>query len=388
MGDRFEQIDSLRGLAASSVVLNHLCLASTIPLLTTLSTGYSYSPFFILINGRGAVVLFFILSGFVLSLPFLKGRQAQYNVYLTKRIFRIYIPYLASTILVFILYYLLYKEGLKDVGEWVSTLWGSRLSAGLLLDHFLMLGNYDTRALNTVIWSLIHEMRISIIFPILGFILIKYNWKVILGICIVLSSVSGLNDIFNFETSYGYHTSFSETVHFSSMFLIGGLLAKYHKSLLEIYNKLSRMVKIGLLLVAFLGYTYYGIAQLIFKKLSIPGYGQIGDYSIALAVTLIIITALGSRKVRNILEIKPIKFLGKISYSLYLFHLIVILSLIYWLQGIMSTDIILLISVPVSIGVATVAYHYIELPAIKAGKKLTSRFNKNNRQEQVNNNAI
>lgn len=54
-------------------------------------------------NGHSAVILFFVLSGFVLSLPFFKGEyKFDYSRYLVKRICRIYIPYLIIIMLAII----------------------------------------------------------------------------------------------------------------------------------------------------------------------------------------------------------------------------------------------------------------------------------------------
>jgi peptidoglycan/LPS O-acetylase OafA/YrhL len=92
---RFVELDSLRGLAALTVVLGHLRLlwqGEVQPASPTLNL------LFKILNpaGNGAVILFFVLSGFVLSLPAVAGRPQKYIVFLIRRIFRIYLPYLAA----------------------------------------------------------------------------------------------------------------------------------------------------------------------------------------------------------------------------------------------------------------------------------------------------
>lgn len=64
MNNRFNEFDSLRGLAAVSVVLCHLLPLGNYTLINTLDK----TPFHLLWAGHEAVILFFILSGFVLSL--------------------------------------------------------------------------------------------------------------------------------------------------------------------------------------------------------------------------------------------------------------------------------------------------------------------------------
>ena len=73
-GGRFEALDSLRGLAALVVVINHgLDLFPGIggpPIVVGLAVGrVLHSPLSLLWDGLGAVAVFFVLSGFVLALP-------------------------------------------------------------------------------------------------------------------------------------------------------------------------------------------------------------------------------------------------------------------------------------------------------------------------------
>ncbi|MCB9988463.1 MAG: acyltransferase family protein [Rhodospirillales bacterium] len=70
---RFHGLDSLRGIAALVVVFNHFY--GVIPALASSENWlFSYTPLHTLIAGRQAVIIFFVLSGFVLSLPYVQGR--------------------------------------------------------------------------------------------------------------------------------------------------------------------------------------------------------------------------------------------------------------------------------------------------------------------------
>ncbi len=85
---RYLERDSLRGLAAGSVVIWHFLM-----FWVTSSRWHRivYSPTVFFYTGSAAVLIFFVLSGFVLSLPFL-ARPQPYPAYLAKRICRIYVP--------------------------------------------------------------------------------------------------------------------------------------------------------------------------------------------------------------------------------------------------------------------------------------------------------
>ncbi len=49
-----------------------------------------------LVAGHEAVILFFLLSGFVLTIPYLLPDPPGYLRFLTRRVIRIYVPYLAA----------------------------------------------------------------------------------------------------------------------------------------------------------------------------------------------------------------------------------------------------------------------------------------------------
>lgn len=98
---RIRQLDSIRGLAALTVVLQH-CLF-VFPLLFNDTSGqqhfwllniFKYSPLHLFWSGSQAVFLFFLLSGFVLSLPFYRAQSVSYPAFIIKRICRLYLPYI------------------------------------------------------------------------------------------------------------------------------------------------------------------------------------------------------------------------------------------------------------------------------------------------------
>ena len=105
---RYEELDSLRGLAALTVVFSHFMVVFNINYQDTYGMGliqnwYKYSPIRLFWAGHEAVILFFILSGFVLTIPFLKNNPFSYKGYLVKRIFRIYLASATSIIVAVVL---------------------------------------------------------------------------------------------------------------------------------------------------------------------------------------------------------------------------------------------------------------------------------------------
>ena len=92
---RYRQLDSLRGVAALVVVLGHLYLTVN----DDGASGLFRTPLSPFVTGPAAVVLFFVLSGFVLSLPYASGRGRRYRAYAVGRLCRLYLPLLATVLL-------------------------------------------------------------------------------------------------------------------------------------------------------------------------------------------------------------------------------------------------------------------------------------------------
>ncbi|WP_161487823.1 acyltransferase family protein [Paenibacillus glacialis] len=376
MRNRIEQLDSIRGLAAVTVVFGHILLVSEIPVLSAMTS--IYSPLSIITNGHSAVMMFFLLSGFVLSLPFLKGRNIPYGAFIIKRFFRIYIPYVCSIISAIVLYSLISGGGITSLSEWFNISWNDPITVKSIVEHLLLIGNFNSDLYNNVIWSLIHEMRISILFPLLAILLVKFNWKIVVGMCIGLSVISGMNSLIPIDPSIGYRTSYMESIHFISIFLIGGLIAKHREALQNIYNNFSRKMKWLLILVGFILYTYSGFVGLIGSALGLSVYYDIiKDYTSVAGAAIFLVFALGSKKASFVLLYKPIKVLGKLSYSLYLYHLIVLFSLIYILHEVLSLGLIYIMTLIISIILSALSYRFIEVSSITIGRNLTSKSQKN-----------
>jgi peptidoglycan/LPS O-acetylase OafA/YrhL len=103
---RVTQLDGLRGVAALVVVACHV--VSTLPGtggvfsdrsvgLNAAEAGAVFSPLHLLWNGTPAVHVFFVLSGYVLVLPFTRpGAVRNRAQYYARRFFRLYLPARAS----------------------------------------------------------------------------------------------------------------------------------------------------------------------------------------------------------------------------------------------------------------------------------------------------
>ncbi|ETI67537.1 acyltransferase family protein [Neobacillus vireti] len=376
MRRRYDQLDSLRGLAAISVFLGHISIVTATPFISFTVSSIVFLPLKVFIgkSSYSFVNFFFVLSGFVLFLLFTKGKTKNYGGFIISRFFRIYIPYIVAVTVSIITYLSFSKGGIKELSGWFNLSWTVPLTLKDMLDHIMMIGNFNTNLYNNVLWSLVQEMRVSLIFPIIAVIIIRVKWHVSLLMCFCLSFISGLNNIFNWENSLGYHTSFFASLQIISMFILGSLLAKHLYQLIEIYVILTKNNKIVLLIFTVSCFIYNEALTVVANHLGIYQYGEImSDYSIGVGSVLVILISLASIRVQSVLLIKPLLFLGRISYSLYLYHLPILFSLIYVFYKILPLWSILIISIPLAIITAHISWLIIERPASRYGKILASK---------------
>jgi len=158
-------LDGLRGLAATAVVIAHALDAVAMPL--PLRSLLVESPLALIFNGSPAVQIFFVLSGFVLAASLERGRAlidlAQFYV---KRVFRIHPPYVFGVLAAWGASFL-FVPFRKGVGltDWLRQATQTHLEAGDLLASFAFPGS--ARGQLMVGWTLQIEMVFSLLLPLL-----------------------------------------------------------------------------------------------------------------------------------------------------------------------------------------------------------------------------
>ncbi|MGC2401301.1 MAG: acyltransferase [Acidobacteriaceae bacterium] len=164
------EIDGLRFIAISSVVLYHLQFL--------LITRFSFSDpgdWFtrrLMNNGGRGVPLFFTISGLILGLPWAKhylkaGPAVSLKKYFLRRITRLEPPYILSMLIMFVLFSLSGHRG------YTMGFWSERLLASLLYLHNTIFGVGSL--LNGVAWSLEVEIQFYCLVPILTLIFAVRN---------------------------------------------------------------------------------------------------------------------------------------------------------------------------------------------------------------------
>jgi len=384
---RFHELDSLRGLAAISVLMGH-CLGvllymgntSYVPHMLLLNL-LKFTPATIIEDGASGVILFFVLSGFVLSIPYHNSNNMSYKPFIIRRIFRLYAPYVITLSIAIIIRSVISYRIHPDLSTWLNDQWRSPVTLGLILNHLAFVldytfggGGYDIAAFDSVIWSLVQEMRISLIFPLLALLVLRMNWKTSLGFAIVCSVIYyvlnyiGLN---HKEPSLIAHiTSLLSTFEWIPMFVVGALLARHWNTIVRFINKRPVSIKI---FMATLGLLCYTEPTWMPQNVNLLQINIVHDWFVLFGSTLFILLSLSSKLLSKILHLKPILYIGKISYSLYLYHLVILIGMMQLFYGEIPLGIIWLITLALSLVVGSLSYTYIELPSIRVGKRIANK---------------
>ena len=146
---RLHELDALRGVAAVSVVLHHSALISPVIQDNTRADGLTavnvakYSPLHALFAGNPAVIVFFVLSGLVLALPFAEGRGDGYRAFIVKRILRLWPPYVVAVAAAFLLAATIGAGGVSGMSEWFDEKWRDPITAAAIAGHASLITNFD-----------------------------------------------------------------------------------------------------------------------------------------------------------------------------------------------------------------------------------------------------
>jgi peptidoglycan/LPS O-acetylase OafA/YrhL len=366
----FLALDGLRGFAALLVLFCHCVevpafLGRMNPPLGwhrgSVQEMLFYSPVHLFWDGEDAVVFFFVLSGFVLSLSFLEGRGLSYGRFLARRFFRLY-PVLITAIFLSAAVVLVFAPArLPDLSSWLTGQSGYAISLSQIAGHILLLGSPYFQSLDMPIWSLVHEVRISVIFPLMMMILCRTSAGFgAMAVGIFLGAVAASHAMDLSPIAYDLMRSF----HYLIFFALGAVLAKHRETWVSWLVRLKTSQRVLLLAAGLLAAG---------ARWMIPFGATTADLSAGLGSAVVIALALSWPAFARQLVTPVGEWLGRISYSLYLIHMPVIAFCIYLLQVWISLVGCILAAIPVALGAAHLLARLVEVPAINLGRSLTRR---------------
>jgi peptidoglycan/LPS O-acetylase OafA/YrhL len=354
---RLGALDSLRGLASLAVLLGHT--------LAVCQWDSEFSRWLFINNlfdGRSAVTMFFVLSGFVLTMGHLsEARRPLYLIpFYARRITRIWLPWFAFFLISFVAKTYLrfpFPETIPSITAHHASFWSQDMTFIDILKQMVFQLHNSKRMLLPQDWSLGVELRASLLIP-LFLLIVRKNWAILTLAALALPWL---------KPSGGYYYA---------SFAIGVLAAHLNSKTEHIPN--------GTLMLLF-GILLYQARWIFDVTEALPFFMNEREvwFLGSAGCGLIILGTLKCMKFRKILEHSLLAHLGRVSYSLYLVQVIVLLCLAPWIVvalnsvGIHSEAwlqvLLLVIVAGVCLVLADIGERWIEVPCIRLGKLVTRR---------------
>lgn len=303
------EIDGLRFLAIAIVILFHI----NVFVIAKSSAGFADDPsshalfYNFIANGFKGVHLFFVISGFILAMPFANyyfgnGKKVNLKGYLLRRITRLEPPYIITMVICF---FLMLLTGRDELGNLLPSL-------GTSLAYIHNIFPYG-QSVNGVAWSLEIEIQFYLLAPILAriFILKAYARRLILFAAIL--SLPILQSSFN--------TPFITLYNYLQYFLIGFILVDLYinKFRLDIPKKIGVLAGLALFLI------------IIYIPITGNAYNEI---IFLFSILFFYFLVLNDVFWKKIFTLRLFTAIGGMCYTLYLWHDIVMAAIgnssIFW----------------------------------------------------------
>lgn len=362
-------LDSIRGIAATSVVIHHLLLMPTF-LAAFPHNAWINCSFF-----RSAwllVDLFFVLSGIVMSLSYVDGDFERFSLreFMVRRLARVY-PLHIVMLLANLLFRLL-RISLVVAGVVVAapTAFEVNNAYSFLLNVLLLhsMGFIDYLSWNAPSWSISVEFYTYLVFGLIVLIAQRMRsiaWFYALSGILVVGSLIVIVFVLGKE-SLGLQTDFGILRCFVSFFL-GVLTVRVVRSLPAKPGPATQ----GALQV--LAMTASVVLVSIVEDIPAASFLAPLTFALFLGSLLAFPQAL---VVPRILVVRPLVWLGRRSYSIYMVHALVVLLAEYFVRAIgprtiasldsiwagLPASLNLAVSLAAVLAVSHLTYIYIEIP--------------------------
>jgi peptidoglycan/LPS O-acetylase OafA/YrhL len=297
-----------------------------------------------LLPAGAAVIVFFVLSGYVLGLGL--SRDANFGRFATRRLCRILPALWLSGIVTFLMTFNLSAVfQIVNFTEWFTNVF-AKPSLGDL-GRNLILAKVNV---NAVTWTIIPEIVCSLLLPLLAYVHGQTKLAGHLAILIALAAIGWCAGDASAQYLFCFYLGFFGPRAIAP--LMSDRYASYAGAI------------VGLALL------YLG-----------QGFGPYSPAMrtcCAVGAAVLIGALVGRPMTWQWLTLRPLRFLGRVSYSFYLLHLPVLFMLAnmaarFSLQLTFQTNIAIdVLSIVLALGFAAISYRFIETPGIAVGRKISA----------------
>lgn len=318
-----------------------------------------------MIPGGLGVYVFFVISGFLIARQFFNERDRTRRIdrknFYIRRFFRLYPVALVYTAVVIAAYAIM---GLEI--DWVQPASAIFYFSNYLYADMLLAGDKEGLMPFLIFWSLSVEEHFYLIFPTV-FILLGGNARkvgimlvlVIIGALLLRTGVAWANPELIGSRYFYYRSEFRmDSIAYGVAIAAASATPAGRAFLARISGPKS--FAIGIVLMLFC---------LLYRE---PFFRETLRYSLnGIGITLCVVSVLFSARlalVQALLNTRVLVYIGKLSYSLYLWHLLAPIVTEPML-GEAVTPVSILINFALAFAVSSASYHLLEIPFLKLRKR-------------------
>ena len=349
---RVASLDGLRGVAALTVLAHHALLlfpALAAPYFTgrpappgDVAWWLVHTPLHLVWEGKVGVYVFFVLSGFVLTLPAVNGRGYLWRSYYPSRLLRLYLPVWAAVIFA-ALTFLLVPRTAEVTSLWLDGR-PREVTAGILLKDTTLVGG--SGGIASPLWSLKWEILFSLVLPLAIWLAMKLRRAHgLLAVGALIASAAGgiVGEPF---------------LIFPPMFVLGVIIAMRHDDISRVAGRLTAWRWALLLATA----TLAASSRWLLMAFGAPDVLIDGSVGLMLAASgVFVVMAIEWRAAARVLISPPLRLLGRLSFSLYLVHEPIVVAAGFALPG--DPALAVAVAVLITAAVTPLFYLLVEKPS-------------------------
>jgi len=357
---RLSALDGLRGIAALVVVVHHALLVS--PSLAAayyggdvpenpLRIALVYTPLHLVWGGAEAVVVFFVLSGFVLARA-VRSRSFDWFSYFPSRVLRLYVPVIGAIAFAYAIL-LLPHDGAT------SSPWLIHRDHGYpvhdILQDLTLLGG--TSGVVSPLWTLRWEIIFSLLLPVAAYaVRLIPAWALGLA-CVVVSAVGASRGV--------------AALQYLPIFGVGVAIEGEWDRIGRVVGRMTRragaLVWAGLLVLAAV---MLSARWELLAPLGHDASAAISQAPIVIGAGILVIAAVHCTTLQRVLTWRPVAWLGAVSFSLYLIHEPLVILMANITDAAVWTVVT---AVPLAVFVAWVFWLIVERPAHQLARTVRAK---------------
>jgi peptidoglycan/LPS O-acetylase OafA/YrhL len=302
-----------------------------------------YTPLHIFWAGPEFVAVFFVLSGFVLALPVIRGGRLRRTKYYPSRLLRLYIPVWGALVLAAVLHIIVSHQVIPSASPWLNV-HSTPLTWHALVQDMLLGPHVGDWGFNTVLWSLYWIVLFSLLLPIL--LIVPFASRiariVVAALCFYVL----------------YHGSSAYSLYLPP-FVLGVVLA-FERDAIE--HLALRLRGRGVMSLT----TKFGLGAACISLLTVDRWISYTRTTLTLVVVgacMSVICAQVIPSVRRWFETHPMQWVGRRAFSLYLVHEPLLVAIAFALGASLAPVPFVILVAIAALVVCALFFRWVEVPS-------------------------